>query len=134
MVQKLAFIVIICSLLLTISSTKRFDFTKKHRRKMKILRSIRDKLQIVGMSTHQSMQNHPFNARNLTSLLFHGINITCNIGFLVFGSKELTVFTDSLFLTITAILTVSIFINLTWRMRLFFEFIDNLEDIVERSK
>lgn len=101
---------------------------------MHILESIRNKLQIIGMATYQSIQKYPINTRNLTSLLLHGINVVCNVGFLIYGTKDLMEFTDSLFLTITAILTTSIFINLNWKMRPLFEFIDRLEDTVDRSK
>lgn len=100
---------------------------------MHILEPIRIKLRIIGMSTHHSLQKYPLNARNLASLLLHAINIVCNLGFLIFGTKDLMEFTDSLFLTITAILTASIYINLNWKMRQLFEFISNLEDTVVQS-
>lgn len=101
---------------------------------MHILESIRTKLQIIGMTTHQSLQKYPFNDRNLVCLLLHGINVVCNLGFLISGTTDLMEFTDSLFLTITAILTASIFINLISKMQQLFEFINNLEDIVDQSK
>lgn len=101
---------------------------------MQILESIREKLEIIGMSNQQSLQKYPFNERNVTCLLLHGINIVCNLGFLIYGTKDLMEFTDSLFLTITAILTAAIFINLMWKMRELFEFINNLEDIVDQSE
>lgn len=86
------------------------------------------------MSTQHSIQKCPLNARNLSILFLHGINILCSVGFLVSGSRDLMEFTDSLFLSITATLVVSIFINLNWRMRQLFEFINKLEDTVDLSK
>ena len=102
--------------------------------KMPILTSIRENLAIIGLSSHQSTQKYPFNARNLTSLFFQFLNIGCNFGYLMYEAKDLMEITDSMFLTITAILTVSIFINLNWRMKQLFEFIDNLERTVDKSK
>lgn len=101
---------------------------------MSILESIRSKLQIIGMTSNQSIQKYPFNARNLASLLVHVINIVSTIGYLISGTNDLMEFTESLFLTITAIVVASIFINLLWRMRRLFEFIDHLEETVDQSK
>lgn len=101
---------------------------------MPIFESIRKSLQVIGMSTPHSMQNYPFNKRNLTSLFLHGLNVMCSVGFMVSGTKDLMEFTDSLFLSITAIIAVSIFINLNWRMQRLFEFINNLENTVDQSE
>lgn len=101
---------------------------------MPFLEPIRNKLRILGMSSTQSLEKYSFNARNLTSLLIYGINSSCNIGFLMFGAKNLMEFTDSLYLTVTAILAVSILINLIWQMRQLFVFLDKLEITVEQSK
>lgn len=101
---------------------------------MQILESIRYNLQIVGMNSYQSIQKHPFNARNSTSLLIYTISIICNIGFLIGGAKSLMEFTDALFLTTTAILSFSIFVNLNWQMRQLFELLNDIENTVDQSE
>lgn len=101
---------------------------------MPILESIRNKLQMAGMSTQCSLQKYPFNTRNSTSLLIHGINIVCSVGFIISGSKDLREFADSLFVSATAILIVVIFLNLNWKMKRLFKFLNNLEDTVDQSK
>lgn len=102
--------------------------------KMPFLDPIRDKLQIIGLRTPHSMQKCPFNARNLICLFIHGANIASNVGYLFSGTKDLMESTLSLFLLITAILTVSILIDLIWNMERLFEFIDSVEETVARSK
>lgn len=102
--------------------------------KMQILEPMRISLQVVGMSTYHSNQKYPINARNLTCLYLQVMNVICNIGFMISGAKDMMEFTDSLFLTITAVLTSAIFINLNWKMQRLFEFFDHLEDTVQRSK
>lgn len=102
--------------------------------KMQILESMHKSLPILGMSSSQSIQKHPFNARNVASFLIYGINSICNVGFLIFGANNLMEFIDSLYLTVTAVLAVLILINLSWQMRQLFEFLKHIEDTVERSK
>lgn len=68
------------------------------------------------------------------SLFILGTNIASNVGYFLSGINDLLELTLSLFLLITAISTVSILVDLIWNMRQLFEFIDNVEDIVERSK
>lgn len=102
---------------------------------MQILESIHKSLQIIGLSSHQSMQKHPFNARNLISLFVFGLNIICNFGFIVSGqTNDLMAFTDSVYITLTVICADSIFIRLILKMQQLFELINRLEDIMDQSK
>lgn len=101
---------------------------------MKILESIYDDLLIVGLSSDQSIQKYPFNARNVTSLIIFALNILCDVGFLVSGTADLKEFSDSMFAIVTASLTTVIFIDLIWKMRKLFEFLRKLEETVNQSK
>lgn len=101
---------------------------------MPILESIRNKLQVLGMSTQHSIQKYPFNARNLASLFIHGMNITCSIGFMFAGTENKMEMIVSLFIIITAISDISIFIHLNWNMQRLFEFINKLDNTVDQSK
>lgn len=100
---------------------------------MPILESLHGNLRIIGMTAHQSTQNYPLNARNLVMILIFGMNITCNIGFLIYETNNLMEFTDSLYLTLTAILAVSILINLTWKIRQLFVFVNRVDETVDQS-
>lgn len=114
-----------------------FSKEKRHRfseLEMQILEPIRNTLRILGMSSQHSVQKYPINARNLTSLFIHGINVTCSIGYIISGTENMEEFVSSLFVCITAIFDTLLFINLNWNMRRLFELIDKLENTVEKSK
>lgn len=101
---------------------------------MQIFKSIYITLSVLSMSSHYSIQKHPFNARNLSSLLIHGVYLCGNIGFLFSGIENLIEFTDSVFLCITTILATTMFIHVDLKMRQIFEFLRRLEEIVNQSK
>lgn len=102
---------------------------------MHILESIRNILQIIGLSSYQSIQTSPFNTRNLMSLFVLVLNIICNVGYSITGQTEnLMEFTDSVFITFTVTVDILILINLIWQMQQLFVFINGLEDIVVGSK
>lgn len=101
---------------------------------MQIFKSIYTTLSITGMSSHFSIQKHPFNARNLSALFIHGVYICGNVGFLFSGIENLIEFTDSVFLCITTILATTMFIHVNWEMRQIFEFLSKLQEIVDQSK
>lgn len=100
---------------------------------MPILESLHSNLRIIGMTTNRSIQTYPLNARNLTMLLIFGINITCNIGFLIYETNNLMEFTDSLYLTFTAIMALLILIDLIWKMRELFVFVNRVDETVDQS-
>lgn len=101
---------------------------------MEILQSVYITLFMIGMSSHYSIQKYPFNARNLSALLVHGVNIIGNVGFLFSGIENLIEFTESLFLCVTVSLTTLMFIHVNWKMRHIFEFLSRLEEIVNQSE
>lgn len=101
---------------------------------MQLLDPIYESLLIIGLSAEQSIQKHPFNARNLCSLLFSGLNLVSDIGFVIYGASDALELTDALYITFTIICSTSISINLVWKMRLLFEFLGGLDDTVTQSK
>lgn len=101
---------------------------------MQILQSVYITLSIVGMSSHYSIQKYPFNARNLSALFIHGVNIIGNVGFLFSGIENLIEFTESLFLCITVSVATLMFIHVNWEMRQIFEFLSRIQEIVNQSE
>lgn len=101
---------------------------------MQIFESILEYLRIVGVSSNQSIQPSPFNARNSTCLVILGLNLMCNIGFFVCGAKDLNKANGSIFMAVTVLCILLIFADLIWRMKQFFEFLNHLDDIVTQSK
>lgn len=100
---------------------------------MPILESLHNNLQIIGMTTHQSIQKYPLNVRNVLMLSIFGMNIICNIGFLIYETNNLMEFTDSLYLTFTAIMALLILIDLILRMRPLFVFVNRVDETVNQS-
>lgn len=101
---------------------------------MQILESIYRSLRIIGLNSHQSIQKCPFNARNLISLLTFGLNLTCDIGVVIYGAKDLLECFDAIYLSFTILSAASIFINLVTKMPQLFEFLNSLEVTVTQSK
>lgn len=101
---------------------------------MQILKSTYDSLLLMGLSSHQSIQKYPVNARNLISLFIFCLNLLGVVGFLISGTQDLKEFFDSMFTTVTVSLTILIFINLVWNMRRLFEFLSHLEGTVNQSR
>lgn len=101
---------------------------------MQILESIYRSLWIIGLNSYQSNQKYPFNVRNLISLLTFGLNLTCDIGVVIYGAKDLMECFDAIYISFTVFSAASIFINLVAKMPQLFEFLNSLDVTVAQSK
>lgn len=91
-------------------------------------------LRIIGLNWNQSIQKYPLNECNLIGLFVFGLNLICNVGYLVSGAVNLKNATDSMQSTLTLICATLIFMHLIWMMRELFEFYSKVDDIVTQSK
>lgn len=108
--------------------------TKKSRIKMKIMRTIHSYLVRVGMTSQQSRKRHPFNLRNITSIIVSLLNIFSPTLFLIYDAKNLKETADTIFIIISVSTAMLNFVYVTWKMAEVFQFIENLDDIVNTSK
>lgn len=100
---------------------------------MKIFQTVQKNLAILGISSMQSNQAF-YNRKYLLYLLLSGSLIIMNCVFLIYVAKSFKEYTDSIYITSVSI---ALFISLSFlirRMRNLFEFIDNLEKIVDDSE
>lgn len=101
---------------------------------MHIYESTLEYLRMIGLSWNQLIQKYPINERNLISLFIFGLDLVCNVGYLICGAKDLKNVADSLLATFTVICVSSILISLIWKMKELFEFYSRIDDIVAQSK
>lgn len=102
--------------------------------KMKIKGIIDVYLMRVGMTSYQSMQQHPFNMRNTTTLMNLVTYVFCVVMFLIYDAKNLKEYTDSIYLSISVGGAALNFAFVNWEMAKIFRFIENLQHVVNASK
>lgn len=101
---------------------------------MHIYESTLEYLRMIGLSWNQLIQKYPCNERNLISLFIFGLDLTCNVGYLVCGAKSLKNVTESMLSTFTLLCVASILISLIWKMKELFEFYSKIDEMVTQSK
>lgn len=101
---------------------------------MKIFETIRNYFAIVGITSQQSIQSHPFNRRNSLCLFVFGMGISLTFAYQFRRIESFQEFTDC-FYEISTISVCGIgFASFIWEMVELFEFIDRLDDFVNKSK
>lgn len=101
---------------------------------MQIYEPILEYLRMIGLNWNQSAQKFPFNERNLISLFIYGLNILCNVAYVICGATGMENVIDSLRATFTLLCIASIFISLVWKMQELFEFFSKTDDVITQSK
>lgn len=107
---------------------------KRMKTKIKLFRTIQTNFALLGISSHQSVQQCPFNVRNLLTIFsigFSAISTTINLLYIASSFKE---YADSVYVTSSAVLTFVIYLLFVWKMRLIFELVDDLEKTCNESE
>lgn len=99
--------------------------------KMKTMEAIYSYVSRVGMTSHSS---HPFNVRNSLSLFIFGTSGLSAAMYLFYGATNLNEYADTIYLIITATTSALAFASVNWKMAEIFQFIENLENVIETSK
>lgn len=101
---------------------------------MYIFRSIQKFFAIAGINSYQSLQVHPFNARNLTIFSLFGLFSISNVIYFLYIAANFIEYGDIIFrlstLTVVAIV-YGIFVK---KMRKIFEIFDKFERIIDKSE
>lgn len=98
---------------------------------MRISESILEYLRMIGLSWDPCIQKYPFNTRNLICIFIFGLNLICNFGYMICGTKHRA---NSMLATIRLICAISIFFHLIWKTQVVFTFFNKLDDIVSQRK
>lgn len=104
---------------------------------MKIFQFLENYLAILGIEPLQSFQKNHSTALLLKRLLVFILFITwliCIIHFAVYEAKTIDEYADAFYITVCLITILSIFPIILWKMDNLFEFIKDLEDLIEQRK
>lgn len=102
--------------------------------KMKILESIQEGFSKLGVTSWQSIQTNPFNGKNVMCLVWLFL---MTISVCIFLTEEATSLKEYVNILGSSITLVVIFIEFAlhlWKIKGIFEFIDNFEELIEKSK
>lgn len=106
---------------------------KKKNKKMKIFKSNQKYFATLGITRHQAAQRQPFNAKHLRSFLVFILFVISLSKHLFCEANNFKEYTESAYFTSTSIVTATIFLMFIWRMKFFFNFIDDWEKCVKES-
>lgn len=100
---------------------------------MKILQTVQNNLEILGISSIQSKQAF-CNGKVLLCLLLCGLLIVMNCVFLIDVAQSFKEYTDSIYITSVSVAVFSSLVFFIGKMSKLFEMIDSFEKIVDESK
>lgn len=90
---------------------------------------------VIGIYSHASNANsHSINSRNKIFLVIYLLYILSSGAFLFFEAQTLLEFGISFFATISGIFQMAIYLHIVWHMKNLWEFIENCEGFIEKSK
>lgn len=102
--------------------------------KMKIFHSSFKCLEIVGINCYQSLQSNPFNTRNVISLIISVSSVITNSAFLFFKANAFYKLTESFYISCSLFVGTTVSVNFILNMRIFFELINNIENVIQKSE
>lgn len=101
---------------------------------MKILQSLQINLGIMGIEANQLTKSHPFNGKNVSTLLILIISSTSANIYLFYEAESFREYTDAFYSTCTVTVCCINYMLIVWNMRRMFAFITNLENIILKRK
>lgn len=101
---------------------------------MKIFESIQKQFGLLGIQSTLCPQRYSFNVKNSIALLILGQCSIISIIFLIFETKSLKDYADSLYMSATAILLTFNFLVYILNTSNIFELIANFENTIEKRK
>lgn len=101
---------------------------------MKIFQSIQRCLAVLGLKSHDTIQTHSINIESVTSFLVFSMCIISNTVYLVREANSFFEYVESFYVTFAASISFEIFAFFTWKMTELFEFINNMETIIQHSE
>lgn len=101
---------------------------------MYIFRSIQKFFAIAGIHSYQSLQVHPFNARNITMFSLFGLYSLSNAMYFLYIATNFIEYADIVFRLSTLTVVAVIYGICVKKMRKLFEIFDQLERIIDNRE
>lgn len=101
---------------------------------VKFFQSTQIYLAILGIETHQSIQQHPFNVENLKTLAVFSFTTISSIVYFCRAPNDFMEYNQSLCFTSTVINTMLLLAIIIWKQPELFKYIKNFEIIINESE
>lgn len=101
---------------------------------MKIFTTTTENVALLGVTREQSMQNQPFNRRNVFGAFILTFCAILNLLYFSYDAETFSEYALSAYTTLTAFVSVVTFFITIWQMRLSFELIQEIEMILNMSE
>lgn len=106
-----------------------------HSIKMKLFQSTQKYFMYIGITSYQSIKIHPIlNARTLICICLLILNIITHAAYFIFLANNFEEHTNCVLTISTGFAIVILFASNIWNMKKIFETIENIEDLIQKSK
>lgn len=102
--------------------------------KMRLFQSVQSFFAIVGITSYQSMQKHPFNHKILATFFSYSLTMTSYNVYLFHVATTFWEYNDNIYMNSATMLVVIGFTIVVFNIKKLFEFIDSCEAITIDSK
>lgn len=99
-----------------------------------MLESTQESLSKLGITPSQSAEKYPLNVKNVAILFWLICLIICSVTFLVTEAETAKEYINLFNSTLTIAITFIEFALHVWKMRKLFQFIFNLEELIQNSE
>lgn len=100
---------------------------------MKLFRIIQKNFAILGITSAQSIQKHPFNRQIVLLYSIYGSTWISSVLFLFQKANTFEEYTNNIYITSAAAIVMFSFTIIVFKMSKLFEFVNNLGESVERG-
>lgn len=101
---------------------------------MKLFQTIQRKFAILGISPDQSIQNCPFNQEIILVYIIYGSACIMSNVYLFHEAQNFEEYTNNIYITTAATMLLFFFTIIINKMANLFEFIDNVEKLIDSSE
>lgn len=101
---------------------------------MKLFQTIQNKFAILGISSHQSTQEQPFNQRIILVYLIYGCSCILSNVYLFRKAQTVEEYTNCIYIATATTMLTLFFSIVVYKMPKLFKYIENVENIVERGE
>lgn len=100
---------------------------------MKILQIAQENFSIIGIDANQSTQKFPLNTRNSLVLFTLCSVLASDLMYLIYDANDFKDYAVAILASCTMILSVLIYASILVKMRIIFDFLHRLEEIINNS-
>ena len=107
---------------------------KSKEEKMKVLQTSQKYFAIMGISSEQSNQKYPMNAKILIGFIVLGYSFVAHLVYLIYIANTFDKYIECICATVAMAVITTCFLSMVFGMNLLLESIDNIEKLIETSK